>query len=73
LESKRIRSIIKDEVEICKDCEYGYCCFDCRVLVKNTSANNNFVPSPLTVYLILIQENGVKKTAQSYKLEIKLI
>ena len=29
-ETKRIRSLSKDNIDICKDCEYRYCCFDCR-------------------------------------------
>lgn len=29
--AKKIRSLNKDKIEICKDCEYRYCCFDCRI------------------------------------------
>ena len=33
--TKRIRNITKDEIEVCCDCEYRYCCFDCRVGAEN--------------------------------------
>lgn len=33
--TKRIRNITKDEIEVCRDCEYRYCCFDCRVRAEN--------------------------------------
>lgn len=32
---KELWSIKKDDVEICKDCEYRYCCTDCRVFTDN--------------------------------------
>jgi len=40
--AKEIRSITKDKIEICMDCEFRYCCFDCRVKVKNFSKNNMY-------------------------------
>jgi radical SAM protein with 4Fe4S-binding SPASM domain len=33
--SKKIRNVIKDDIESCRDCEYRYCCFDCRVKAEN--------------------------------------
>jgi len=33
--SKKIRNVTKDDIEVCKDCEYRYCCFDCRVKARN--------------------------------------
>lgn len=32
-------SITKDDVEICKDCEYRYCCHDCRPIAKGIEGN----------------------------------
>ncbi|MDD5638877.1 MAG: SPASM domain-containing protein [Candidatus Pacebacteria bacterium] len=34
-ESKELRNITKDKIEVCRDCEYRYCCFDCRIKAKN--------------------------------------
>ena len=28
--------INKDEIHICKDCEYRYCCTDCRVFIDDS-------------------------------------
>lgn len=30
-----IRTLNKDHIEVCRDCEYRYCCFDCRVRAKD--------------------------------------
>jgi len=32
---QKLWTINKDEIEICKDCEYRYCCTDCRVFTDN--------------------------------------
>jgi SPASM domain peptide maturase of grasp-with-spasm system len=37
---QKLWTINKDEIEICKDCEYRYCCTDCRVFTDNK--NNNY-------------------------------
>jgi len=37
---KKIWAINKDEVEICKDCEYRYCCTDCRAFTDDS--NNEY-------------------------------
>lgn len=34
-------SITKDSIDICKDCEYRYCCHDCRPLAKGIEGNDN--------------------------------
>lgn len=33
--SQEVRNTTKDKIEICRDCEYRYCCFDCRIKAKN--------------------------------------
>lgn len=30
-------TINKDEIKICKDCEYRYCCTDCRVFTDDVN------------------------------------
>jgi radical SAM protein with 4Fe4S-binding SPASM domain len=37
-----IRGLSKDFIEICKDCEYRYCCFDCRPKAKKDALGNLF-------------------------------
>lgn len=37
---KRIRFLNKDQVKICCNCEYRYCCFDCRVKARAYDKNN---------------------------------
>ncbi|KGE12744.1 grasp-with-spasm system SPASM domain peptide maturase [Sphingobacterium deserti] len=32
---KRYWQVNKDKIEICKDCEFRYCCIDCRVFVSD--------------------------------------
>lgn len=32
-------SITKDNIEVCKDCEYRYCCHDCRPLAIGIYGN----------------------------------
>jgi len=44
--SKKIRNATKDDIEVCKDCEYRYCCFDCRVKARNLSGIENFYAKP---------------------------
>lgn len=45
--SKKVRNVTKDNIEVCRDCEYRYCCFDCRVKAKNFSRDKNFYAKPL--------------------------
>ena len=40
--TKKIRNLSKDFIEVCKDCEYRYCCFDCRPKAKQESGGNLF-------------------------------
>ena len=35
-EFKYLGNIKKDEIEICKDCEFRYICLDCRAYVENS-------------------------------------
>lgn len=44
--AKRIRNLVKDNIEVCRDCEYRYCCFDCRPKAKGASSNDNFYAKP---------------------------
>lgn len=44
--SKKIRNVTKDDIEVCRDCEYRYCCFDCRVKAKDFSRDKNFYAKP---------------------------
>ena len=44
--AKYVRSLNKDKVEVCKDCEYRYCCFDCRPKAQGASFNNNLYAKP---------------------------
>ncbi len=34
---KDLWSIKKDDIQVCKDCEFRYMCSDCRVYVKDSS------------------------------------
>lgn len=36
----------KDSVLVCRDCEYRYCCRDCRVLAGGTTDHNSFLSNP---------------------------
>jgi len=44
--TKNIMRLNKDCVEVCKDCEYRYCCFDCRPKAKNGSNGNLYAKPP---------------------------
>ena len=44
--NKRIRSLNKDFIEVCKDCEYRYGCFDCRPKAKISSSGRGFCAKP---------------------------
>jgi len=35
-EFQRLWKIKKDDIEVCKDCEFRYMCTDCRVFIKNS-------------------------------------
>jgi|GEM_PF-2058324 len=37
----KLWNMTRDNIEICKDCEYRYYCKDCRPLEKSTSGSNN--------------------------------
>lgn len=39
-QTKFIRGLSMDKIEICKDCEYRYACFDCRPMAKNYGGGN---------------------------------
>ncbi|MDD5289975.1 MAG: radical SAM protein [Patescibacteria group bacterium] len=43
----KIRNITKDQVKTCKDCEYRYCCFDCRPKAKNSSPTGDLFAKPI--------------------------
>ena len=32
-------SITKDDIEVCKDCEFRYCCHDCRPIAKGINGD----------------------------------
>lgn len=44
--AKKIRGLSKDHIEICCDCEYRYCCFDCRPKAKGASVESNILAKP---------------------------
>lgn len=44
--SRKIRNVTKGDIEVCKDCEYRCCCFDCRVKARNFSGIENFYAKP---------------------------
>ncbi len=44
--AKEIRGLSKDKIEVCKDCEYRYCCFDCRPKAQASSIDNNLYAKP---------------------------
>lgn len=44
--NKRIRNLSKDFIEVCKDCEYRYGCFDCRPKAKTSSSEEGFCAKP---------------------------
>lgn len=37
--ARQYRSMSKDSIEECSECEYRYCCFDCRVKARNGGEN----------------------------------
>ncbi|TXD49765.1 grasp-with-spasm system SPASM domain peptide maturase [Polaribacter sp. IC073] len=41
---KKYWNITKDDIKVCRDCEFKYICTDCRVFVKN---KDNIYPKPL--------------------------
>lgn len=45
-ENKQIRSLSKDFIEVCKNCEYRYGCFDCRPKAKIGSSKKGFCAKP---------------------------
>ena len=62
--------ITKDNVQICKDCEYRYVCFDCRPLAASASGDNadfHSAPPPYCTYNPYTGEwaAGTWKTSES--------
>ncbi len=39
--AQKFRNLNKDNIEVCRDCEYRYCCFDCRVKAKDFLVNSS--------------------------------
>lgn len=48
--TKEIRYLSKDRINICKDCEYRYGCFDCRVIATSGDINNLFNKPSICIY-----------------------
>jgi len=48
--AKEIRYLTKDKIEICKDCEYRYACFDCRIKTKSPLTWNSLYEKPVCSY-----------------------
>ncbi|HDY73189.1 MAG TPA: radical SAM protein, partial [Candidatus Jorgensenbacteria bacterium] len=44
--AKEIRFLNKDNIEVCRDCEYRYACFDCRPKAQGSSPDNNLYAKP---------------------------
>lgn len=44
--SQQFRMLSKDHVEVCRDCEYRYCCFDCRPRAQGMAADGNRYAKP---------------------------
>ncbi|MDO8622373.1 MAG: radical SAM protein [bacterium] len=44
--SEQFRTLSKDRVEVCRDCEYRYCCFDCRPRAQGMSVNGDRYAKP---------------------------
>lgn len=44
--SRQFRTLSKDHVEVCRDCEYRYCCFDCRPRAQGMAANSSRYAKP---------------------------
>ncbi len=45
----KFRSLSKDSIDVCRDCEYRYCCFDCRARAKDF-LENDFHSKPWWCY-----------------------
>jgi SPASM domain peptide maturase of grasp-with-spasm system len=43
-EFKKLWTVKKDDIEVCRDCEFRYICTDCRVFIKNL---DNIFSQPL--------------------------
>ncbi|WP_449401633.1 SPASM domain-containing protein [Chryseobacterium wanjuense] len=41
LDFKKYWNLTKDNIEICKDCEFRYICTDCRAYTERTNNNND--------------------------------
>jgi len=44
--TRNFRGLSKDHIDVCRDCEYRYCCFDCRVRARGLSKNDNYYAKP---------------------------
>lgn len=44
--SREFRTLSKDRVEVCRDCEYRYCCFDCRPRAQGMTSDGNRYAKP---------------------------
>lgn len=44
--SREFRTLSKDRVEVCRDCEYRYCCFDCRPRAQGMTPDGNRYAKP---------------------------
>jgi len=45
---KKYWNITKDQIDVCKDCEYRYICTDCRAYTKD--ANSHFIKPAKCLY-----------------------
>ena len=43
--AQNFRNLNKDYIEVCRDCEYRYCCFDCRVKARDSLINSFYTKS----------------------------
>ena len=48
--AKHFKNLSNDYIDVCRDCEYRYCCFDCRVKAKNRSQNNLYAKPDWCTY-----------------------
>lgn len=44
--AQKFRHLNKNHIDVCRDCEYRYCCFDCRVRAKDYLGGNDFHAKP---------------------------
>lgn len=70
---KRIRNLTKDQIDKCRDCEFRYCCFDCRIMAINFSNNHNLYAPAICSYNPYKGkfENFIKKGGDKYEIRTK--